>query len=141
MDNSPFKGYLIRAIDTDTILDGTYIVASSWKATPNQREEIKAWRDENSRDLFRITAEGEKSVFQFDTIDGMNLEQKIAFQKFFTDAETNAKERKIHLEYWNDEDNAYKTGYFYRPNMEFTIQDYTAEDITYSSMSFEFVEY
>lgn len=141
MSNNPFKGYLLRAIDTNTILSGEFINTSSWKSTPNQREEIKAWRDDNTRDLYRITADGQKSAFQFETIEGMNLEQKMAFQKFFTDAETNAKERKIHLEYWNDEDNAYKTGYFYRPNMEFTIQDYTEDDITYLSMSFEFVEY
>lgn len=138
---SAFKGYLLKAIATNKILSGDYINTSSWKTTPNQREEIKAWRDDNSRDLFRITADGQKSTFSFETVEGLNLEQKIAFQKFFTDAETNAKERKIQLEYWNDEDNDYDTGYFYRPNMEFTILEYTSKDIIYSSMSFEFVEY
>lgn len=141
MANSPFKGYLLRAVATDTILSGEFIETATWKTTPNQREEIKAIRDDNTRDLFRITAEGKKSIFQFDTVDGMNLEQKMAFQKFFTDAESNVEERKIQLEYWNDEDNSYKTGYFYRPNMEFTIQEYTNSDIIYGSMNFQFVEY
>lgn len=141
MNNSPFKGYLLKAIDTDTILSGEYIETTTWKSTPNQREEIKAWRDDNTRDLFRITAEGKKSIFSFSTVAGMNLEQKMAFQKFFTDAEDNAEERKIHLQYWNDEDNTYKTGYFYRPNMEFTIQEYTDDDIIYDTMNFDFVEY
>lgn len=141
MVNSPFKGYLLKAIDTDTILSGEYIETTTWKSTPNQREEIKAWRDDNTRDLTRITAKGKKSIFSFSTVAGMNLEQKMAFQKFFTDAEDNAEERKIHLQYWNDEDNAYKTGYFYRPNMEFTIQEYTDDDIIYDTMNFDFVEY
>ena len=139
--SSPFKGYLLRAVATDTILSGEFINTSSWKSTPNQREEIKAWRDDNTRNLYRITAKGKKSAFSFETIDGMNLAQKMAFLKFFTDAESNAEERKIQLEYWNDEDNAYKIGYFYRPNMEFTIQEYTADDIIYARMSFEVVEY
>lgn len=141
MVNSPFKGYLLKAIDTDTILSGEYIETTTWKSTPNQREEIKAWRDDNTRDLTRITAKGKKSIFSFSTVAGMNLEQKMAFQKFFTDAEDNVEERKIHLQYWNDEDNAYKTGYFYRPNMEFTIQEYTDDDIIYDTMNFDFVEY
>lgn len=141
MVNSPFKGYLLKAIDTDTILSGEYIETTTWKSTPNQREEIKAWRDDNTRDLTRITAKGKKSIFSFSTVAGMNLEQKMAFQKFFTDAEDNAEERKIHLQYWNDENNAYKTGYFYRPNMEFTIQEYTDDDIIYDTMNFDFVEY
>jgi hypothetical protein len=141
MVNSPFKGYLLKAIDTDTILSGEYIETTTWKSTPNQREEIKAWRDDNTRDLTRITAKGKKSIFSFSTVAGMNLEQKMAFQKFFTDAEDNAEERKIHLQYWNDEDNTYKTGYFYRPNMEFTIQEYTDDDIIYDTMNFDFVEY
>lgn len=141
MNSSPFKGYLLKAIDTDTILSGEYIETTTWKSTPNQREEIKAWRDDNTRDLTRITAKGKKSIFSFSTVSGMNLEQKMAFQKFFTDAEDNAEERKIHLQYWNDEDNTYKTGYFYRPNMEFTIQEYTDDDIIYDTMNFDFVEY
>ena len=66
MANSPFKGYLLRAVATDAILSGEFINTSSWKSTPNQREEIKAWRDDNTRNLYRITAKGKKSAFSFE---------------------------------------------------------------------------
>lgn len=138
---SNFKGYLLRAVRTDTIFPNDYILYSSWKSTPNQREEIKAYRDDNTRELYRVTAEGQKSVFQFDTIDGLCLQDKINIQNFFTSAEINTKERKVQLEFWNEENNQYSIGYFYRPNMEFTIQDISEDDITYSSLTFEFVEY
>lgn len=138
---SNFKGYLLRAVRTDTIFPNDYILYSSWKSTPNQREEIKAYRDDNTRELYRVTAEGQKSVFQFDTIDGLSLQDKINIQNFFTSAEINTKERKVQLEFWNEENNQYSIGYFYRPNMEFTIQDISEDDITYSSLTFEFVEY
>lgn len=138
---SNFKGYLLRAVRTDTIFPNDYILYSSWKSTPNQREEIKAYRDDNTRELYRVTAEGQKSVFQFDTIDGLSLQDKINIQNFFTSAEINTKERKVQLEFWNEENNQYSIGYFYRPNMEFTIQDISEDNITYSSLTFEFVEY
>nr|DAT76591.1 MAG TPA: hypothetical protein [Caudoviricetes sp.] len=138
---SNFKGYLLRAVRTDTIFPNDYILYSSWKSTPNQREEIKAYRDDNTRELYRVTAEGQKSIFQFDTIDGLSLQDKINIQNFFTSAEINTKERKVQLEFWNEENNQYSIGYFYRPNMEFTIQDISEDDITYSSLTFEFVEY
>lgn len=138
---SNFKGYLLRAVRTDTIFPNDYILYSSWKSTPNQREEIKAYRDDNTRELYRVTAEGQKSIFQFDTIDGLLLQDKINIQNFFTSAEINTKERKVQLEFWNEENNQYSIGYFYRPNMEFTIQDISEDDITYSSLTFEFVEY
>ena len=138
---SNFKGYLLRAVRTDTIFPNDYILYSSWKSTPNQREEIKAYRDDNTRELYRVTAEGQKSVFQFDTIEGLSLQDKINIQNFFTSAEINTKERKVQLEFWNEENNQYSIGYFYRPNMEFTIQDISEDDITYSSLTFEFVEY
>lgn len=136
-----FKGYLLRATKTNRILPEKYIAVESWDSTPNQREEIKAWRDENTRNLFRVTAKGKKTSFQFSTIDGLHLADKIEFQKFFTSAESNADERKINLEYWNDEKNKYDTGDFYRPNMNFPIQEHTADDIIYKAMTFEFVEY
>lgn len=138
---SNFKGYLLRAVRTDTIFPNDYILYSSWKSTPNQREEIKAYRDDNTRELYRVTAEGQKSIFQFDTINGLSLQDKINIQNFFTSAEINTKERKVQLEFWNEENNQYSIGYFYRPNMEFTIQDISEDDITYSSLTFEFVEY
>ena len=48
---SAFKGYLLRAVATNTVFPNNYIVYEGWDSTPNQREEIKAIRDDNTRDF------------------------------------------------------------------------------------------
>lgn len=141
-----FKGYLFKATATNTIFPMKYINYESWNSTPKQREELKAYRDDNTRDLTRITAEGMKSVFAFETRANLHLDEKIAIQNFFTNAEVYSEahhQRKVQLTYWNDETNTYETGYFYRPDIQFPIRRIIQEtnDIIYGSMKFDFVEY
>lgn len=138
---SNFNGYLLKAVATNTIFPNKYLVYEGWDATPNQREEIKAIRDDNTRDLFRITAQGTKNSLTFTVKSGLHLADKIIIQKFFTDAEVNHLERKIELEYWNDEDNEYKTAYFYRPDIKFTMKKITKDDIIYKEFTIDLVEY
>jgi len=153
MSASDWKGYLLRAKngDTYTKFPMKYINEASWETTPNQREEIKAYRDENSRDLHRVTAAGKKTSISFRTRPNLHLRDKIAIQKFFTDneqssssASENAKrksQRRITLQYWNDESNEYKTSDFYRTDIKFTIKKVTDDDIIYEEIQIELVEY
>ena len=134
-----FSGYLLKT--GNTVFPHHYIDLESWKTTPNQREEIKAYRDDNTRNLTRVTASGKKTVISFSTRDNLHLSEKKAIQKFFTDHETNALERKIQLTYWNDESNDYKTAYFYRADIKFTIKKITNNDIIYKAITIDLVEY
>lgn len=146
-----FQGYLFKKTVTqgtstiDVPFPNRYIALDTWSSTPNQREEIKAYRDDNTRDLTRVTAQGKKSKFSFKTRKKLHLNEKKEIQKFFTDGEQQTggdpNQRKIQLTFWNDESNSYKTGYFYRPNMEFKIYKITDDDIIYDEMSFELIEY
>lgn len=136
---SSFKGYLLKS--GNDIFPHKYIQLNTWESTPNQREEIKAYRDDNTRNLTRVTAKGKKTVFSFVTIENLTLAQKKEIQLFFTSHETSALERKVPLTFWNDEENTYKTAYFYRPNMNFPIKKISENDITYGELKFEFVEY
>lgn len=137
-----WKGYFIRSgSSSNDIFPMKYIDEKSWSSSPNFREEIKAYRDENTRNLVRVTASGKKSSFSFDTRENLHLDDKIAIQTFFTSRETSTAQRKIQLTYWNDEDNAYKTSYFYRPNMTFKIKRVTDTDIIYDKLTLEFIEY
>lgn len=136
---SNFKGYLLKS--GNDIFPHKYIQLNTWESTPNQREEIKAYRDDNTRNLTRVTAQGKKTAFSFVTIENLTLAQKEEIQLFFTSHETSALERKVPLTFWNDEENAYKTAYFYRPNMNFPIKKISENDITYGELKFEFVEY
>jgi hypothetical protein len=134
-----FEGYLLKS--GNDIFPHKYIEYSSWESTPNQREEIKAYRDDNTRDLTRVTAAGRKTAIAFKTRDSLTLDEKIEIQTFFTSHETDAAERKIPLTFWNDEDNEYKTGYFYRPNLKFPIKSISGNSIVYGSVQIDLVEY
>lgn len=118
-----------------------YIALDSWSTTPNQREEIKAYRDDNSRNLHRVTAAGRKTAIKFTTRPYLTLAEKQEIQTFFTSHETSAAERKIEILFWNEESNSYKSGFFYRPNMEFKIFQIWADTIKYKAFEFNLVEY
>lgn len=136
-----FKGILLYRTADNKPFPQQYIEMGSWSSNPDQREEIRAYRDDNTRALTRITAQGRKSIFSFATRNNLHLKDKIAIQKWFTEKEVNSTERKIQLTFWNEETNDYDTGYFYRPNMEFKIKSIIGNDIIYDSMQFDFVEY
>lgn len=142
--SSPFRGYMFKATVTGETFPNKFIVFRTWKSTPNQREELKAYRDDNSRDLTRVTADGEKSVFSFKVRPGLHLADKIELQSFFRRAEEGVigrKQRKIRLEFWNDELNDYDTGDFYIPNTDFPIIRITDDDIIYDELELKFIEY
>jgi fructose-1,6-bisphosphatase len=140
-----FEGYLFAACDANfrpvAVFPNKYIQYNSWSSTPNQREEIKAYRDDNTRNLTRITAAGKKSVFSFKVRSSLHLEDKIEIQAFFTNNELDHEQRKINLKFWDDENNEYKTGTFYRPNMPFPIIKITDDDIIYGELTIECIEY
>jgi hypothetical protein len=140
-----FEGYLFASCDSKFRVRQTfpnkYIQYNSWSSTPNQREEIKAYRDDNTRKLTRVTASGKKSVFSFKVRGNLHLAEKKEIQEFFTSAETNHEQRKVNLKFWDDENNEYKTGTFYRPNMPFPIVKITEDDIIYGELTIECIEY
>ena len=134
-----FRGYLLRS--NNDIFPHELINYESWDSTPKQREEIKAYRDENTRDLTRITAAGRKSVFQFNTRPKIHLADVERILHWFYDAEVDHDQRMMWLEYWNEEDIAYRQGYFYRPDTKFPIKQITGNDIIYRETTINFVEY
>lgn len=135
-----FKGYLLKALKTGKIFNPAWMEIESYEATPNQREEISAKRDDYTRDLIRVTAPGTKTAISFSTIPcGLAVKQEI--QNFFYSGETDHLQRKIQLEYWNDEDNKYDSGFFYRPDIKFGIKTLDGSDIRYKSLEISLVEY
>lgn len=136
-----WAGYFIKATATGQIFPNEYIAWESYESEPNHREEIKAYRDDNTRNLTRVTAEGTKTSLNFTTRANLHLADKQAIQEFFTSAESIALERKINLEYWNDEDNEYHTADFYRPDIKFKIKKITSDDIIYHELEIDLIEY
>lgn len=144
MSAPTFRGYLIKAVKTDAILPLKFIQWDSYKITPNQREEIKAYRDDNTRDLTRVTASGKKTAIEF-KLRAMWLEDMMEFQGWLGDGMEDTQEaheqRKIQLEIYDTEENVYKTGYFYVPNMDYTILRITDDSIKYKEQTIKFIEY
>ena len=132
-----FLGYLLKCNNNT---DNSWLLASSYKSKPNQREEIRAIRDENTRNLTRVTAEGTKTVIEFQTLP-VDLVGKEKIQKFFNDAMTDKLQRKVTVTYWNDEDNDYITSNFYLPDIEFNIDYIDEANIYYSPLTFKLIEY
>lgn len=135
-----FKGYLLKAVKTGKIFNSGWIEIESYSSTPNQREEISAKRDDYTRNLIRVTAPGKKTAIEF-TVSSCDLKTKMEIQDFFYAGETDHLQRKIELEYWNDEDNKYETGFFYRPDIKFTISEHGKTDIKYKPLDISLVEY
>lgn len=132
-----FKGYLISC-NGDT--DNSWILASSYSSVPNQREEIKAIRDENTRDLTRITAQGLKTVIEFQTLP-VDLSTKQKIQEFFNSGMVDTLQKKVLITFWNDDVNEYQTKYFYIPNITFNIDYFDEHNIYYQPISIKLVEY
>ena len=136
---SNFKGYLLKATKTGQKFPSKYIKLNTWDSTPKQIEYLKAYRDDNTRNLTKVAAKGRKSTFKFTSIPGLNLSDREVIKAFFYFIQSN-NEGDIELEYWDDKSLVYRTGNFYQPNMHFKIVSHTAKDIIYDSLEFEFIE-
>lgn len=151
-----FKGYLLKSVNTNQIFPNKYIKFESWESNPNQREEIKAYRNENTRDLTRITASGKKTALKFEIRDDLHLADVEAIQQWFMLAESDHIERKLDIEFWDDDLLKYRTITVYQANPKFKIKKIIHEntgkkdnqgnyiyrhDIVYAGRTVDLVEY
>lgn len=139
MSASDFRGYVLKNAVTNST-DNSFIAVETYSTTPNQREELVAYREENTRDLNRVTAQGKKTVITFSMID-MDLFKLERALNFFKTCMVNVEQRKCHLTYWNDEDMMYKTSYFYIPNWTFNVDRIESRNIYYKTMNVTLTEY
>lgn len=148
-----FAGYLLKS--GNDAFPNKYIELGSYDVTPDQREEIKAERDDNTRKLIRVTASGMKSVIHFKTRPNLTLSEVSEITSWFRNheagetGETTAlanQQRKIPITFWNPDPADknypdYDSGYFYRPNMKFPIKRIDGNNIIYDSLEFDLIEY
>lgn len=133
-----YKGYLLKF--NGTIFPNSYIV--EYSSTPDQRMDVNSERD-NTGALHRNTLSDGKTSISFST-HILFLDDKIKMQNIIWNA-INAngipEQRKVWVEYWNDETNDYDTGWFYIPDIQYTVMDADATNIRYSPISIELIEY
>lgn len=137
---SNWAGYLL-SISGGAQFPHNFIKFDSYGITPDIREEVRAYRDDFSRSLYRLTATGTKSKISFETIDNLSLTEAYQIQTFFHNAEVDHLQRKISIQYWNPEYFRYDTGYFYRPDLDFRIRDIINGQLLYRSLKITLIEY
>lgn len=108
--------------------------------SPNMREEIKASRDDNTRDLIRVTASGTKTQISIDMLGGLNNAQKNEALAWFTSHETDELKRNINLLYYDPDSDSYMTGSFYRANPKYDVIYTTDTDIIWDAFTIELVQ-
>lgn len=133
-----FQGYLLKF--GNTVLPNKYLKFDSYSATPNQRTEIEAYRDDYTQELFRVTSEGVKTKIEAE-VPPMYLEDKIKFQNCIANGLVDKLQRKYTVTYWDDEENKYSTGMFYIPDTQFPIHMLKNNSILYNSFKLTLIEY
>lgn len=132
-----FNGYLLK--HGNESFPCQYINSRTWKSTPSKRTDSGSYYDSLGR-LHRGITPHDRTEITF-TTHIVDLAGKQAIQNFFSGATINARERKCRLTYWNDEDNAYKTGDFYIPDITFTVRSVTSDNIFYDELEIRLIEY
>lgn len=132
---SNYKGFLLKFGNTK-FPNGYF---AEYSSTPDQRIDTDAERDDNGN-LQRTTLPTGKTSITFST-HILHLDEKINMQNIINSAIVNTAQRKCYVTYWNDETNSYDSGYFYIPDIEFSIMDADKTDIRYNPISIELIEY
>jgi hypothetical protein len=132
-----YEGYLIAF--GGYILPNSYLIQKGYSTTPNQRTELSATRDNNNY-LCRVTSPNHKTTIKL-TTGVLHLSDKLAIQSIMAKGLVNEVERKYSVTYYNDETDSYSTGFFYMPDVTYPVIDTLGNDIIYSSISFELIEY
>ena len=135
-----WQGYLIATPEGVTF-PHYYIKMESYDIQPDIREEVRSYRDEYTRDLYRLTADGMKTKITFELLDNLTMDESYEIQNWFYTAEVDHKQRKIAIKYWNTEYFRYDTGYFYRPDPNFKIRDIEGGVMTLKGHPITLIEY
>jgi hypothetical protein len=127
------NGYFVK-VGTTTFPN--YIIArGGYKCTPNQRTDKNSYID-GKGGLNRSILPVKRTTVKIQTIEGLRYSEKLIIQSLFPSRDV------VTMEYWNDEDNAYKTAKFYVPDIEF-VTDYVDKGgkQVYQALEIIFVAY
>ena len=131
-----YTGYLLKV--NGTVFPNKYILMDSYKVSPNQLTDLDSYTDGNG-ELIRNVLPHTRGKPDFSIVPFINLAEKIAIQAIIPCSPT--ERIKLTVEFWDDDINAYRTGDFYIPDIEYPVYDASATDIIYKSIRVAFVEY
>ena len=116
-----------------------HISYESYKVTPDQMLDLDSYRAETGvliRNVLSHTAT--KVEFNTPYITSAQWQTVLTIIK---SGYTDASARKLKLKYYDPETDAYKTGTFYRPDIEYNIRNVDGNMINYNQIRVAFIEY
>ena len=134
-----FTGYLLKS--GNDVFPLQYVYKESYKVTPNRRQDLDPYRDANGK-LHRNTLAHTATTIEFQTKPMWN-NQFETVMSWLRSHYSDSQEKKIALSYYCPDINDYKTGNFYVPDIEMTMDlvDTVNNKIFYMSTTIEFIEY
>lgn len=136
-----YNGYLVKIGGREIPLK--YIQYDSYKAQPNQRQDLDPYRDLDGF-LHRNVVRNMPTVISFNT-KPMFEEDKDAFMSILNRGYSNVDERKGTLNYYDPETSSYRTGEFYMAQPEFSIhyiwEVRNKHRILFNATAIEFIGY
>lgn len=139
MEATDWQGFLLKFGDVEVPL--SYIKMDDGnEQIPNQREEIKAERDDYTRELTRVTADGMITRQSF-VFRPMNIKQLRALKNVMKSGLVNAKQRRYNVTYWNDENLRYEKGDFYIPDITYSRRTADENDLIYNEFTMTLIGY
>lgn len=137
-----YSGYLIKIGGSNgTDLPMKYIKAESYKSTPDQRMENKAARDTTGV-LHRTTVAHKATKIEFETPPITNADVS-ALNTLFSNAYTDALQRRLTIQFYDEETDSYREADCYMPDVQYNINriDQANYVIYYNPIRFAFIEY
>ena len=139
MAATDWAGYLLKFGNVEVPL--SYLKLDSGnEQTPNQREEVSANRDDYTRELHRVTADGQITKMSY-VFRPLNITQMRALRTVMANGLVDAKQRKYNVTYWNDESLRYETGAFYIPDITYHKGIVDSSGIIYKEFTMTLIGY
>lgn len=134
-----FNGYLLK-MGAD-IFPLSFVYKESYKVAPSRRQDLDSGRNANGV-LERNVLDHMPSTISFNAKPMWNTELN-TMMSFIRSHYIVEKEKKVILEYYCPDIDDYKTGEFYVPDIEYTINmvDTEKKAILYNGFTLEFIEY
>lgn len=134
-----FKGYLLKSVKSGKIFPDYLLQLENYSSTPLQRTEIDAYRDTVNL-LHRTTSPNHKTSIKFTTLR-LNLDEMRIIRNWFNAAFSNSNQRKLTVEYWDDELLDYRQMTAYCPDITYQYKKISADNIIYMPTTFQLIEY
>lgn len=124
-----FQGWLIKINGTE--VNGKYI--RDYKCTPNRQTDLDPWTDGTGKTHRNILPHVRTTITL--TTPPLTQIDKAAFKKLFP------RREQMEIQYWNDDEDAYKTGDFYVSDVEYEYLGILDGTLYYKPITIEFIEY